>query len=307
MERKLLVVIALIGCQFAFGQSPSKRAKRVGPAQQDNGGTCDTTAWQLVFQDEFDGDRLDTEKWRTWFPYSDDGSDRCQGCRIMGTSNTIFRDDLVSVKDGLLRLGVRAKATEWYGLQKDHEGSMVHSKHARFTYGRFEVRCRIPSGAGLWPAFWGFGGETEIDVFEFCGEQPGLFKGALHRWGKPKFSTNGRKRLPDLSKDFHTYVVEWEADGISWFIDGELVQYRGRFVDKRGRPLPACDRPKGENFTAPYFARGEDGISVILDLAVSEPKGFCKGPKGPMAWPEGTSLDVDYVRVYQRRAQLTAR
>ena len=78
----------------AYAQS--KRAKRVGPTEHDAGGTCDTSAWRLVFSDEFEGGSLDRSKWTTWFPYSADGSDQCAGCRTMGTSNTIFRDDLVS-------------------------------------------------------------------------------------------------------------------------------------------------------------------------------------------------------------------
>lgn len=302
MQRHLLLVLMVAMQMIGRGQ-----AGRVGALVSDAGGRCDTSAWLLVFSDEFDGDSLDTEKWRTWFPYSDDGSDRCAGCRTMGTSNTIFRDDLVSVRDGLLRLEVRTRNGEWYGQQKAYEGSMVHTKYDRFTFGRFEVRCRIPRGAGLWPAFWGFGGETEIDVFEFCGERPGLFKAALHRWGGTKYSANGRKRMKDLSRGFHTYAVEWEADGITWSIDGDPVHYRGRYVDRRGRALPACDRPSGDHHKAPYFPRPADGVSVILDLAVSEPKGFCRGPKKATNWPEGTGLHVDYVRVYQRRSQVTAR
>lgn len=292
--------IALI-LAHAPASGQSKRAKRLGPVEQDPGGACDTSAWRLVFSDEFNGDALDRSKWITWFPYSNDGSDQCAGCRTMGTSNTIFRDDLVSVSGGQLHLGVRARDGEWYGGRKQHEGAMVHSiGDARFTHGRFEVRCRIPKGTGLWPAFWGFGGETEIDVFEFCGERTRLFKGALHRWGSPKCSTSGRKKLRDLSQGFHDHVVEWERDGITWSIDGEVVMYRGRYVDERGRPLPACGREPGERHTAPYFPRAGDGLNIILDLAVSEPKGFCKGPKRPKAWPEGSSFDVEHVRVYQR-------
>ncbi|MBK8341163.1 MAG: glycoside hydrolase family 16 protein [Flavobacteriales bacterium] len=295
----LLPVVSPVAAQ-------TKREKRVGPLETDGGSRCDTSAWQLVFSDEFEGTRLDDTKWRTWFPYSDDGSDRCEGCRLMGTSNTIFRDDLVSVSDGLLHMGVRAQPGEWYGQRKEHEGSIVHSiGAARFNYGRFEVRCRIPKGAGLWPAFWGFGGETEIDVFEICGERPSLYKTALHRWGKPKFSNNGKTRVADLSQEFHVFTVEWERDGIRWYVDGKLVQYRGRFVDGRGRPMEECDRVAGDHHTAPYFPRSQDGLSIIMDLAVSGAKGFCNGPARPEPWPEGTSFDVDYVRVYQRTASPT--
>ncbi|MBK7083188.1 MAG: hypothetical protein IPH53_00325 [Flavobacteriales bacterium] len=99
----------------------TKREKCVGPIEIDDGGRCDTSAWKLVFSDEFEGTRLDDTKWRTWFPYSDDGSDKCEGCRLMGTSNTIFRDDLVSLVM-VCCMGVRARSGEWYGQAKEHEG-----------------------------------------------------------------------------------------------------------------------------------------------------------------------------------------
>ncbi len=281
-----------------------RREKRVGPAAYSPGGPCDTSAWKLVFHDEFTGNTLDRSKWVTYFTYSADGSDQCPGCRVMGTSNTIFRDDLVQVRDGMLLLGVRTSAEEWYGQRKDHAGSMVHSiGEAHFNHGRFEVRCRIPKGAGLWPAFWGFGGETEIDVFEFCGEKPNWMKGSLHRWGQRKFSHTGKHKANDLSQDFHVYAVEWDADETRWYLDGELVHQRGRYVDGRGRPLPACDRAPGELATAPYFPRSTDGINLVLDLAVSEPGGYCKAPKAPIIWPGETRFEVDYVRVYQRRPE----
>ena len=87
------------------------------------------------------------------------------------------------------------------------------------------------------------------------------------------------------------------------YLDGRLVHSRGRFVDRKGRPLPGCDRPVGSHATAPYFPRGTDAVNIIINLAVSEPKGYCKGPKGSVNWPVGTALEVDHVRVYQRRPQ----
>jgi len=297
--RPLVALLVAIAPLLLSGQT--KREKKVGTRVEAPAAHCDTLPWKLVWYDEFNGTELDRTKWRTWFPYTDDGGDRGWSTRLMGNSNTIFRDELVTVRDGVLRLGVRAQPGEWYGHRKEHEGAMIHSlDHGRFAHGRFEVRCRIPRGAGLWPAFWGFGGETEIDVFEFCGEKPRVLKAALHRWGRPKFSNNGKHRSVDLSKDFHVYAVEWEGDAVSWYLDGQLIHQRTRYVDDRGRPLPPCDRPAGEHHTAPYFPRENDGINIILDLAVSAPKDFCKGPKKPKPWPEGTALEVDYVRVYQR-------
>ncbi len=122
------------------------------------------------------------------------------------------------------------------------------------------------------------------------GERTRVYKTALHRWGKPKFSNNGKERVSDLSQEFHVFAVEWERDGVRWYVDEELVQYRGRFVDKRGRSMPACERVPGEHHSAPYFPRGQDDLSIILDLAVSGAKGFCNGPVQPPGLARGYQL-----------------
>lgn len=299
-----LLLFAVMLAPMGELQAQNKHGRRLGAAIYSEGGPCDTTAWKLVFHDEFDGVALDRSKWVTYFTYSADGSDQCEGCRVTGSSNTIYRDEQVRVADGLLTLGVEARTGTWFGITKEHESGMVHSiGQARFNHGRFEVRCRIPAAPGLWPAFWGFGGETEIDVFEFCGERPQWMKASLHQWGTSKYSHTGKHKATDLSRDFHTYAVEWEEDEVRWYLDGELVHARSRPVDKRGRPLPACDRPAGVHNTAPYFPRQEDALNVILNLSVSPPNDYCNGPRKPGPWPAGTALVVDHVRVYQRWPQ----
>ncbi len=295
-----IVLVAAHGMATA----QTKKEKRVGPLVDDAGARCDTNAWQLVFHDEFNGNTLDRSKWITYFPFSSDGSDQCASCRYMGGTNSIFTDDQVTVTNGLLHLGVEATETTWYEVKKEHKASTIRSiGSAEFTYGRFEIRCKLPEGTGLWPAFWMFGGETEIDVFEVCGEKPRWIKGSLHRWGKPKFSNTGKYKGEDTRTDFHDYAVEWEADEIRWYMDGRLIHSRGRFVDERGDPLPGCDRNAGSYHVAPYFPRGTDKVNVIAGNGVSEYNGFCKGPKTPTAWSTEGSMLVDWIRVYQRTPQ----
>lgn len=304
---RLLRCAALLLAALALApgmRAQTKRAKRVGPTVEAPAGVCDTAVWKLVFHDEFEAGALDRSRWATWFTYSHDGSDQCEGCRVMGTSNTIFRDELVTVGDGLLRLRVRASPEEWYGRRTEHAGGMVHTVgDAWFRHGRFEVRCKLPRGKGLWPAFWVFGGETEVDFFECCGEKPGEIKGSLHRWSQPKWSLTLRRVVGDLTRGLHTYAVEWDAEEVRWYLDGRELMRMARYVDRRGKPLPACGRPAGEHRTAPYFPPGSDPVRLILDLAVSDPKGFCKGPKRPKPWPADAVMEVDFVRVYQRRPE----
>lgn len=296
-------ILLFAGSQLC-GAGQSKRDKLVGPLERAQGSDCDTSEWKLVFHDEFDGQALDRSKWITYFPFSADGSDNCTACRYMGGTNSIFMEDQVSVADGLLRLGVEAKETTWLEVTKQHRSGTIRSiGQAAFTFGRFEIRCQLPEGDGLWPAFWMFGGETEIDVFEVCGEKSRWLKGSLHQWGKTRFSNTGKHKGEDAAAGFHVYAVEWEPEEVRWYVDGQLFHTRSRYVDDRGRPLQACGLSPGEYHRAPYFPRSEDKVSVIAGNGVSEPKGYCRGPSTPHPWSGSSSMRVDWIRVYQRDPQ----
>ena len=269
----LLMLLSLIGPVDAYGQK--KKIKDL-PTVSDPGGNCDNNTYKLVFQDEFEGNELDRTKWITHFPFSDDGSENCESCRYLGSNNSVFMDDQVSVTDGMLKLAVEQKETTWYSKTTQHRGSAIRSiGSAEFTYGKYEIHCRIPNGRGLWPAFWMFGGETEIDVFEICGERPKWLKGSLHQWGDTRYSNTGKYKGVDHSADFHTYAVEWDRDEIRWYLDGEVIYVRGRYVDRRGRPLPGCDRPSGSNRIAPYFPRPQDTATDQRNRNPGLPKAQC--------------------------------
>lgn len=289
---------------LVVASSVSAQRKYLGPPAYTNALRSDTTGWKLVFHDEFNGSELDRSKWVTYFTYSDDGSDQCRGCRFTGGSNSTYRDRQVSVGNGLLTIATQANTNTWYDVTVEHETGMVHSiGDAQFYHGRFEIRCQIPSAAGLWPAFWGFGGETEIDVFEICGEKPRWMKSSLHRWGKKKFSNTGKHKTVDLSKGFHDYAVEWEENEIRFYLDGEQVYARSRLMNERGKDISLKDLKPGTYPTSAFFPRQGDAVNIIASMAVSRPNDYCKGPKKPNPWPEGSSLIVDHIRVYQRKPQ----
>ncbi len=302
-RNKLAGALVLIGLLVSFNSFSQKKAKD-RPLVPDPGSACDTSSWKLVFHDEFDGTVLDRSKWVTYYPFSSDGSDNCEACRYMGGTNSVYMDEQVRIGNGLLELGVETKPVEWFTKKVDFAASTIRSiGTAEFNFGKFEIRCQLPEGKGLWPAFWMFGGQTEIDVFEVCGEKPKWIKGSLHRWSDPRYSNTGKYKGENHSEDFHVFAVEWDRDELRWYVDGEQIHSRGRFTDKHGTPLSACDRAPGEQRLAPYFPRAEDKVNVIAGNGVSEPKGYCKGPSGPTVWAGNTALVVDWIRVYQREPQ----
>jgi beta-glucanase (GH16 family) len=93
------------------------------------------------------------------------------------------------------------------------------------TYGYFEIRARLPRGAGLWPAFWLLpaNGEwpPEIDVLEALGQDPSTIHQSVH-WsrGGEHALQHAEAKIDDGSKGFHTYGVDWTKTTIRWFIDG---------------------------------------------------------------------------------------
>jgi len=168
-----------------------------------------------------------------------------------------------------------------------------------FQYGRIEARTKVPSGAGLWPAFWMLGSNYEasfdengvyksnwpfvgeIDIMEYIGREPDLILGTAHGPGYSGALGLGRWNRQDylIADDFHTYAVEWTYEGITWFYDGEAYFTLNR-EDVGDREWV---------FDHEFF--------IILNLAVG---GTFPGPVSlDTKFP--TNYYVDYVRVYQQK------
>lgn len=95
-------------------------------------------------------------------------------------------------------------------------------------YGYFEIRAKLPAGQGLWPAFWllpeNGSWPPEIDIFEVLGNSPTTLYTSAH------IEVDGREvnygpatTVPDTSKAFHTYAVDWEPTTITWYFDDKQV------------------------------------------------------------------------------------
>lgn len=157
--------------------------------------------------------------------------------------------------------------------------------------GRFEARMQMPSGQGLWPAFWLLGADLatnpwpacgEIDIMEYRGQQPGLVHGSLH--GPGYSGGNARTKafaLPNgarFDQGFHVFAIEWRTNQITWSVDGIPYQV-----------LTPANLPTGTRwvFDHPFF--------VVLNLAVGG--NYVGAPDASTVFPQ--TLLVDYVRVYQ--------
>ena len=163
-----------------------------------------------------------------------------------------------------------------------------------WTYGRFEVRAKLPTGKGLWPAIWmmptdseygSWAASGEIDIMELLGHEPYMVHGTLHYGGEwPYNSHSGDYFLlkdgqvfPD---DFHTFGLEWEPREFRWYVDGELYQTQNDW------------HTDGGNYPAPFDKR----FYIILNVAVGG--NWPGNPNTLTQFPQ--AMLVDYVRVYKK-------
>jgi hypothetical protein len=155
-------------------------------------------------------------------------------------------------------------------------GLLTTRKSFSQKFGYFELRAKVPSGPGIWPAFWllPLDGRwpPEIDVMEICCKSASNYSVALH-WGTPEDHKRDGKifDVPDLSKDFHTYGVKWTAEEICFYLDDEKT---------------FC-APADEQFSTPMY--------MLVNLALVDPKRTVS-PQEQLRLP--AAFELAYVKAY---------
>jgi beta-glucanase (GH16 family) len=227
----------------------------------------DPRHWKRTFADEFNGRQLDRAKWIDSYP----DNQRTHS----NNEQQYYAEDGWVVGDGRMR----------FKAEKRSKGGMPYtsgmiSSYGKFAqqYGWFEIRCRVPKGKGMWPAFWLLPDDKtwppEIDVLEILGHEPDKVYMTNH-WKTEPGSHEGKGdsfKGPDFSAAYHTFAVDWSKDAIVWYVDG--VE-RFRTTDNVPRQ--------------PMY--------ILANLAVG---GDWPGmPNADTRFPG--YMDIDYIRVYQRR------
>ncbi len=243
--------------------------------------------WQLVWEDEFDGNELDTTKWSY-----QTGTGAEYGLTDWGNNELqYYREQNVTVSDGSLHIVAKRES---YGGKGYTSGRIRTIEKGDWTYGRFEFRAKLPRGQGFWPAIWmlptdleygGWAASGEIDIMENVGYEPTTVHGTLH-FGAA-WPDNNYKGAPyettgwPFSKVFYDFALEWEEGEIRWYVNGQLFQTLGEGDwDSRGHDFPA-----------PFDKR----FHLLLNVAVG---GNWPGdPDGTTEFPQ--EMVVEYVKVYK--------
>jgi beta-glucanase (GH16 family) len=275
MKRKYIFFLLLLGMTFLLNSC--FETKKV---------TSITNKKRLVWSEEFNYTGLpDTTKW------SYDIGDGCPNLCGWGNNEyqyyTANRKENARVENGNLVIEAHK---EKMGTKEYSSARMVTKHKGDWTYGRMEIRAKLPKGIGVWPAIWmlstdwSYGGwpeSGEIDIMENVGWMPDSIFGTVHTKNfnhLEKTQVSNSVFCKTLTSEFHTYSIEWDADKIDFLFDNNKYL---TFTNKKDGPN---SWPFDRNF---HF---------ILDVAVGGNWGNVKGVDDSI-WPQ--KFEVDYLRVYQ--------
>jgi beta-glucanase (GH16 family) len=243
---------------------------------------------QLTFQDNFVHSTIAPDpqaNWMTTYPYGGisartlPANDEAECYMNQAAGEVPFVQ-----KYGLLNISAtKADDHNPCGLPYD-SGLITTFNSFNQLYGYFEVRAKMPTGQGLWPAFWLLPASNkytaELDAFEVLGSDPSKLYFTVH--GK----TNGTWHMDsqalnvhDTSAAFHIYGVDWEADTTTLYIDGKVVA--------------SVATPQSMN-TSMY---------MLLNLAVGGAGSWPGKPNAATVFP--AHYQLDYVRAYATKGTVS--
>ena len=263
---------------------PSNGAGSDQPDQPQN------PVYKLVWEDNFDGEKLNLDDWN--FEYHEPGWVNAELQAYVDSERNTY------VKDGMLYIQAIKEMID--GKPYYTSGRINTQKKHDFQYGRFEVRAKVPSGKGFLPAFWmmptdeSFYGQWpkcgEIDIMEVHGSALSTSYGTLH-FGEPHTQKQGSYTLPDgqenFSEAFHVFACEWDPGEFRFYVDGHLFYtVNDWFTKKPGFGEVAYPAP----YDQPFY--------LILNLAVG---GSWVGyPDEDAVFGDNAQFVIDYVRAYQK-------
>jgi beta-glucanase (GH16 family) len=240
-----------------------------------------TDAWTQVWADEFNGSAVNTTNWRN-----------LQWTEPYNNERQAYVPSQASVLGGMLTI----TATNQPFGGKQYRSARLESNYSN-QYGRWEIRAKLPSTKGTWPAIWllpngaqyPWPSQGEIDILENRGQQPNLTSAAFHYGPNSnshqyKYDENTTARFGqpvNYHDSFHTYTVEWDAQKIRYFID-DVNWYT--LYDSEVNGTISQNAP----------------METVLNVAVGGDflGGSDQQPDGSSIWPQ--TMQVDYVRVFER-------
>ncbi len=246
------------------------------PVDEQGGGSGTVDYTDLVWSDEFETDGApDSSKWSYDIGTGDNGWGNAEAQYYTSESDNVI------VEDGVLKITAKAES---YSGSSYTSARLKTEDNFEFTYGKVEVRAKLPSGGGTWPAIWMLGADYdtntwpacgEIDIMEHVGNDEGNVSATLHYTGNSGGDgITASTTVSDATSAYHVYSVVWSEESIDFYIDDATTPFQSVANDAS---LP---------FNSDFF--------LILNVAMG-------GNLGGAIDADFTesSMEIDYVRVYQ--------
>jgi len=234
---------------------------------------------ELVWEDNFNADSLDTDKWS----YLIDGDGGGNNERQYYTD----RPENLYFEDGKLVIRAKKENYEW----ADYTSARINTRGKKsFRYKSIRVRANLPAGTGTWPAIWmlgnnideaGWPGCGEIDIMEHVGYDPGIIHGTVHTEKYNHMNENqkgGSIEVTDATNSFHVYRIDWYNNKIVWYVDGDKYY--------------TYQKEEGATWESWPF---DQKFYLILNLAIGGDWGGVEGIDNSIFPVE---MKIDWVKVY---------
>tara|TARA_B100000787_G_scaffold164621_1_gene147523 strand:+ start:18725 stop:20341 length:1617 start_codon:yes stop_codon:yes gene_type:complete len=256
----------------------------------DNDNTDDNPVFNnLVWSDEFNGTgTIDANKWFQQTRPIINGQSWANG-EIQHYTDRNTNSFMVN---GALKILAKKETYTNEGVTKQYTSARLNSKFA-FTYGKVEIRAKMPFGVGTFPALWmlgqnitetgGYWAAThgtvgwpdcgEVDIIEHWGDNQNFMQSALHNRSSYGGTINkGGRMINNASSEFHIYTLDWNSNKMTFSING-IIHYIYNPENKNIQNWP---------YDAPQY--------LLFNVAIL--------PNITSSFTE-SAMEIDYVRVYQ--------
>lgn len=279
-------------------------------AASSQNGTGETDGYKLVWQDLFDANELNLQRWNIEVNGDGGGNNELQYYTDR-TDNVRLGDD--GKGNGCLILTAKK---EVYGGRQVTSGRITSKNKIAFKHGKVEAAIKLPKTAnGLWPAFWMMGNDYdqvgwprcgETDIMEFGnatgiqnGTQDRYFNGACH-WGQswenhPNYARAVTYQYSLQDDEFHIYTLIWDEEKVAMYVDLD------KYPDAEPYYIMTIPATNDTNSPGYYFHKEN---FILFNLAV--------GGNFPGIWDINqitalnesndyqASMYVNYVKIYQK-------
>jgi len=273
------------------------RQVSVGNSDLVEGGFCfgscdelcnsDSIEYIMVWSDEFDSPNIDMGKWSYDVGTGNWGWGNDEAQYYTSNFNNSFIENGNLVIQALLQN---------YGGANYTSARMVTRNKADWTYGKIEVRAKLPAGIGTWPAIWmlptdyvygGWPNSGEMDIMEAVGHVPGVIHGTAHtdlyNWYDGSPPPGGQITVSDYNNQFHDYILEWTENNLKWYVDD--THYFTYSNNNQGWSSWPFDQD----------------FHLLLNIAIG---GTWGGQQGIDDSIFPVRMEVDYIRVYEASSEL---